>query len=86
LRFTTVSTAGKPKMPVKYNVNATLNNILFPGPYNYSQSAGQRPDALYYEKLDMSLKELEQRKPIKVTWLPEGLQKEVCSSKFTVVI
>jgi ubiquitin carboxyl-terminal hydrolase 7 len=78
LRFTTVSTAGKPKMPVKYNVNATLNNILFPGPYNYSQSTGQRPDALYYEKLDMSLKELEQRKPIKVTWLPEGLQKEVC--------
>jgi ubiquitin carboxyl-terminal hydrolase 7 len=77
LRFTTVSTAGKPKLPVKYNVNSTLNNILFPGPYNYSASANQRNDALFYEVLDMSLKELEQRKPVKVTWLPEGLSKEV---------
>jgi hypothetical protein len=25
----------------------------------------------------MSLKELEQRKPVKVIWLPEGLSKEV---------
>jgi ubiquitin carboxyl-terminal hydrolase 7 len=54
-----------------------LNNILFPGPYNYSASANQRNDALFYEVLDMSLKELEQRKPVKVTWLPEGLSKEV---------
>jgi ubiquitin carboxyl-terminal hydrolase 7 len=77
LRFTTVSTAGKPKMPIKYNANNTLNAILFPGPYNYSASATQRPDAMFYEVLDMSLKELEQRKPIKVTWLPEGLSKEV---------
>ncbi|KAF7680281.1 cysteine proteinase [Alternaria burnsii] len=76
LRFTTVSSAGKPKLPVKYNANSTLNNILFPGPYNYSASANQRNDALFYEVLDMSLKELEQRKPVKVTWLPEGLSKE----------
>ena len=76
LRFTTVSTAGKPKQPVKYNGNHTLNNIMFPGPYSYAQASGQRPDALFYEKLEMSLKELEQRKPVKVTWLPEGLQKE----------
>ncbi|KAH7353142.1 hypothetical protein BKA66DRAFT_277895 [Pyrenochaeta sp. MPI-SDFR-AT-0127] len=76
LRFTTVSTAGKPKLPIKYNANATLNNILFPGPYNYSANVPQRPDAMFYEVLEMSLKELEQRKPIKVTWLPEGLSKE----------
>ncbi|KAF2626733.1 cysteine proteinase [Macroventuria anomochaeta] len=76
LRFTTVSTAGKPKTAVKYNANHTLNNIMFPGPYSYAQASGQRPDALFYEKLDMSLKELEQRKPVKITWLPEGLQKE----------
>ena len=31
---------------------------------------------MFYEVLDMSLKELEQRKPVKVTWLPEGLSKE----------
>lgn len=76
LRFTTVSTAGKPKLPIKYNANSTLNNILFPGPYNYAASNTQRPDAMFYEVLEMSLKELEQRKPIKVTWLPEGLNKE----------
>jgi ubiquitin carboxyl-terminal hydrolase 7 len=77
LRFTTVSSAtNKPKLVVKYNANHTLNTIMFPGPYSYAQASGQRPDALFYEKLEMSLKELEQRRPIKVTWLPEGLQKE----------
>jgi ubiquitin carboxyl-terminal hydrolase 7 len=76
LRFVTVSAAGKPKQPVKYNANATLNSILFPGPYSYSTSANQRPDALFYEILEMSLAEMEQRKPIKITWLPEGLSKE----------
>jgi ubiquitin carboxyl-terminal hydrolase 7 len=76
LRFTTVSAAGKPKQPVKYNANSTLNSILFPGPYSYSTNGTQRPDAMFYEILDMSLTELEQRKPIKITWLPEGLSKE----------
>ena len=38
----------------------------------------QKSDALFYEVLDLSLKEMEQRKAIKVTWLPEGLLKEVC--------
>jgi ubiquitin carboxyl-terminal hydrolase 7 len=76
LRFTTVSAAGKPKQPVKYNVNSTLNSILFPGPYSYSSNATQRPDAMFYEILDMSLAEMEQRKPVKITWLPEGLSKE----------
>jgi ubiquitin carboxyl-terminal hydrolase 7 len=76
LRFTTVSAAGKPKQPVKYNINSTLNTILFPGPYSYSANSTQRPDAMFYEILDMSLMELEQRKPIKITWLPEGLSKE----------
>jgi ubiquitin carboxyl-terminal hydrolase 7 len=76
LRFTTATTAGKAKTIVKYNLNVTLNTILFPGSYNYSTSATQRPDMLFYEVLDMSITELEQRKPIKITWLPEGLSKE----------
>ncbi|KAH8731800.1 hypothetical protein GQ44DRAFT_698046 [Phaeosphaeriaceae sp. PMI808] len=83
LRFTTVSTAGKPKQPVKFNVNSTVNTILFPGPYSYSASATQRPDAMFYEVLDMSLTELEQRKSIKITWLPEGLSKE---EEYTLMI
>ena len=77
LRFFSVNSAtGKAKVAIKYNVNNTLQTIMFPGPYSYAQASGQRSDALFYEKLDMSLKELEQRRPIKVTWLPEGLQKE----------
>ena len=79
LRFTTVSTAGKPKLPIKYNANATLNNILCATPYNYTATAAQKPDAMFYEVLEMSLKELEQRKSIKVIWLPDGLGKEVKS-------
>ncbi|KAF2646636.1 cysteine proteinase [Massarina eburnea CBS 473.64] len=76
IRFTTVSTAGKPKSAIKYSPQGTLNSILFPGPYNYSGTTMQRSDVLFYEVLEMPLKELEQRKAIKVTWLPEGLSKE----------
>ncbi|KAJ4293603.1 ubiquitin-specific protease ubp15 [Kalmusia sp. IMI 367209] len=76
IRFTTVNTAGKPKIPVKYSQQSTLNNILFPGPYNYAGSTVQRTDQLFYEVLEMSLKELEQRKAMRITWLPEGLTKE----------
>jgi len=83
IRFFTVNAAGKLKQPVKYNVNATLNTILFPGPYSYSANQNQRPDALLYEILDMSLTDLEQRKPIKITWLPEGLSKE---EEYTLMI
>jgi ubiquitin carboxyl-terminal hydrolase 7 len=77
LRFTTINNAGKPKLTVKHTQPGTLNNILFPSPYNYGASAMQRSDALFYEVLEMSLKELEQRKAMKVTWLPEGITKEV---------
>ncbi|KAF2269585.1 ubiquitin carboxyl-terminal hydrolase-like protein [Lojkania enalia] len=81
LRFTTVNTAGKPKQAVKYTQQGTLNNILYPGPYNYT--AAQKSDALFYEVLEMSLRELEQRKAVKVTWLPEGLTKE---EEYTLMI
>ncbi|CAI6294669.1 unnamed protein product [Periconia digitata] len=76
LRFTTVNNAGKPKLAVKYSHQGTLSSILFSGPYNYAASTTQRSDAMFYEVLDMSLKEMESRKAIKVVWLPEGLSKE----------
>jgi ubiquitin carboxyl-terminal hydrolase 7 len=76
VRFTTINSAGKPKQPVKYSPQSTLNNILYPSPYNYGGNTMQRSDALFYEKLELSLRELEQRKAIKITWLPEGLNKE----------
>jgi ubiquitin carboxyl-terminal hydrolase 7 len=79
IRFSTVNSAtGKPKATVRRNPNQTLSQILFPqfGAYN----ANQRPDALYYEIMDMSLSELETKKSIKVTLVTDGLTKEVCFS------
>lgn len=76
IRFSTVnSTTGKPKATIRRNPNQTLSQILYPqfGTYN----ANQRPDALYYEIMDMSLSEMETKKSIKVTLVTEGLAKEV---------
>ncbi|KAF2467924.1 cysteine proteinase [Lindgomyces ingoldianus] len=83
LRFTTINNAGKPKLAVKYTQQGTLSNILYPGPYNYSAASMQKQDALFYEVLEMSLKELEQRKSMKVIWLPDGIQKE---EEYTLMI
>ncbi|KAF2746178.1 cysteine proteinase [Sporormia fimetaria CBS 119925] len=76
LRFTTITNAGKAKTTVRYNPATTLASILTPTSFNYGGNTLQKTDALFYEVLDMSLKEMEQRKPQKVTWLPEGLVKE----------
>jgi ubiquitin carboxyl-terminal hydrolase 7 len=76
IRFTTMSNAGKPKQSIKASPQASLNTMLYPSPYNYGGQTTQRSDALFYEKLELSLKELEQRKAIKITWLPDGLSKE----------
>jgi ubiquitin carboxyl-terminal hydrolase 7 len=37
----------------------------------------QRGDAFYFEVLEMSLAELDTKKSIKLTWLSEGITKEV---------
>lgn len=79
LRFMTMNANNwKPRAIVKRVANATLNNILTGmagfGNYGYSSQAN---DALYYEIMEMSLAELEQRKNIRISWLSEGLQKEV---------
>ncbi|KAF2816307.1 cysteine proteinase [Mytilinidion resinicola] len=76
LRFTTVNASGRPKQAIKYNVGSLLGTILQPSTYHYTGNVMQKADALFYETLDMSLKELESRKMVRVTWLPEGLSKE----------
>ena len=76
IRFSTInSTTGKVKTTVRRNPNQTLSQILFPqfGAY----TANQRPDALYYEIMDMSLSELETKKSVKVVVVTDGLTKEV---------
>ncbi|KAI4171690.1 MAG: hypothetical protein LQ343_004083 [Gyalolechia ehrenbergii] len=76
LRFTTVlASTGKPKQPVRRGQAATLAQILIPSLSTYANS-NQRPDALFYEILEMSISELETKRNIRVTWLPEGVTKE----------
>jgi ubiquitin carboxyl-terminal hydrolase 7 len=81
LRFTTVNAQnGKPRGPVKRAPTITVHSILsgvgaggYGNGYGYSN---QSTDTLYYEVLEMSLTDLEQRKTIKISWLPEGVTKE----------
>lgn len=78
LRFWTVNaTTNNPKAPVRRGTNPTLRQILNPmgtGTLNSSL----RGDAFYFEVLDMSLTEFDTKKSIKLTWLSEGITKEVC--------
>ncbi|KAL8923049.1 MAG: hypothetical protein Q9172_003295 [Xanthocarpia lactea] len=76
LRFSTVlSNTGKAKQPVRRNQGLTLSQTLMPAIGTYANS-NQRPDALFYEVLDMSISELETKRNIRVHWLPEGVVKE----------
>ncbi|TID22675.1 ubiquitin carboxyl-terminal hydrolase 21 [Venturia nashicola] len=77
IRFCPVNaTNGRPKAPLRHVTHHNLGAMLTPGFQTYGQALNQRHDALYYEVLEVSLSELETRKVIKVTWLPEGLAKE----------
>lgn len=42
-----------------------------------SLNSSQRADAFYFEVLEMSLAELDTKKSIKLTWLSEGITREV---------
>lgn len=77
IRFCPVNaTNGRPKAPIRHVTHHNLGAILTPGFQTYGQTLSQRNDALFYEVLEVSLSELETRKAMKVTWLPEGLAKE----------
>ena len=79
IRFSTVNaTTGKVRTAVKRNANQNLCQILTPQFGTYSNN-NQRDDALYYEILDMSLSEYDTKKNLKVTWVTEGVSKEVCT-------
>lgn len=78
LRFAPVmASTGKPKQFLK-RTPQTLFQILG-GQYGNYGYAMHRSDALYYEPLEMSLSDYESKKGLKVTWLPEGISKEVSS-------
>jgi ubiquitin carboxyl-terminal hydrolase 7 len=77
VRFWTVNAAtNNPKTPVRRGTNPSLRQILNPMGTNTLNST-LRGDAFYFEVLDMSLAELDTKKSIKLTWLSEGITKEV---------
>lgn len=77
IRLWTVNSAsGNPKAPVRRGTNPTLRQILNPLNTNMVSNT-PRVDAFFFEVLEMSLAELDTKKSIKVTWLPEGITKEV---------
>jgi ubiquitin carboxyl-terminal hydrolase 7 len=79
LRFAPVmASTGKAKPFFKRTINQNLSQILNGqyGAYGYTM---HRADALYYEVLDMALSDYESKKLLKVTWLPDGVTKEVRS-------
>lgn len=69
LRFTTMNPhTGAPRQAIKRNANQLLSQILQPSYHNYISTTG-----LFYEVLDLPLSELETKKVLKVTWLPDGI-------------
>ena len=78
LRFWTINvTTGNPKSAVKRAQNTqTLQSILTPQ-YSTFNNNSQRHDALFFEILDMSLSEMDTKKLYKITWLSDGITKEV---------
>jgi ubiquitin carboxyl-terminal hydrolase 7 len=80
IRFSPVNVGnGKPKAPIKYSTAYNLGQMLSQG-YSMYGAPSQRTDSLFYEVLECSMQELESRKFIKVTFLPEtdAHDKEVC--------
>ncbi|KAK5694844.1 ubiquitin-specific protease ubp15 [Elasticomyces elasticus] len=77
LRFTTVNVqTGKPRSLVKRQQGTTVQSVLFGSTGGYTYAPAQASDQLYYEVLEMSLTDLEQRKNVRVVWLSEGIQKD----------
>ena len=77
LRFYTVNNnpSSSPRSVVKRAVAQNLHTIMNPQAYTTVNSS-LRPDALYFEVLEMSLAEMETKKSIRVTLLSEGITKD----------
>ena len=85
IRFSTVNaTTSKPKQLVKRNPHQNLHQILVPQFSTTYNNSNQRSDSLYYEVLEMSLSELETKKSVRLTWISEGITKEVKAAQSLV--
>ncbi|KAG0337566.1 hypothetical protein BG004_007591 [Podila humilis] len=68
-----VSLGGQPRSPIRRATNLLLQDMIHPG---YTHVAASTLHVLYYEKLDMSIVELENKRLIKVVWLGPTLKDE----------
>ena len=76
LRLCTVhNSSGNPKAVLKSNTTANLKDVFSPTFTSYGGSLS-RPNAFYYEVLDMPLAEYEAKRKVSLTWLSEGVTKE----------
>ncbi|KAF9432060.1 hypothetical protein BGZ76_011315 [Entomortierella beljakovae] len=74
IQFTSASLQnGLPKAPIKRITNLQLHEMLSPG---YIHQGGLGQNVIYYEKLDISIVELESKQLLKVTWLGPTLKDE----------
>lgn len=72
LRFTSSTAQGMPKAPLKRALNQSVWDIIQP-----SYLAAQ-PSILFYERLDVSIIELETKRSLKVVWTGVHNKEEVC--------
>ncbi|KAK3819643.1 MAG: ubiquitin carboxyl-terminal hydrolase 5 [Benniella sp.] len=73
IQFTTTSSpSGLPKNTLKRSANLPLQEMLVPGHVHL----GNQYNVLFYEKLDMSIVELESKRLVKVTWVGPTLKDE----------
>lgn len=75
LRFTTThATNGSPKTVLKRSLNQSISEIISPG-YTGSQTT-----IILYEKLDVSIVELETKRSLKVIWTGSNNKEETTHS------
>lgn len=63
LRFTTSTASGAPKNVLKRSLNQTISDIIQPAAYNAAPST-----TIFYERLDVSIVELETKRSLKIIW------------------
>ncbi|KAF9095753.1 hypothetical protein BGX23_012681 [Mortierella sp. AD031] len=74
IQFTQASVGGGiPKATIKRSTNLHLQEMLSPG---YAHQAGNFTNVIFYEKLDISIVELESKRVIKVNWLGPVMKDE----------
>ena len=67
LRFTTTDpTTGRPKMVLKQSLNQNISEIITSLSYSYPKK--KTVAVILYEKLDVSIVDLEWKRSLKVTW------------------